>query len=441
MLNQFTITMIDMMERITLTTKELTKIKVLTSLIAKQITNQQAANRLGLCVRQVQRLKQAYLLEGDVAVIHKSRGKKSGKGYDTAFRAKIIRLYEEEYAGWNFSHFNDMLEDKHHIKLSDHYIHTILTAAGIKSPRAKKHKPRKHPPRERREYAGELLQTDASIHLWIILDGKKYALHGMIDDATNIVTALVLCDEETNFGYQITLADTIRRYGIPECLYTDFRTVFQTNKKLTIEEELEGKELEATRFAKMCQNLGISIVSTRIAQAKGRIERLWETLQDRLTKELKKANIATKEEANKYINDVFLPRYNARFASPIDYNKNYFIKVPEDFDYNRELALPITRTALHGCYIKLNHQTYQILRPDNTTANFRNNTKIIVYTCLDGSCYAKYQQQNYQLVPVTISRTAKTIQPKRTAAELSKIRSECAKKNLSSPWRKHYSHK
>lgn len=429
-----------MVEKITLSTKELTKIKVLTSLIAKQITNQQAATQLDLCVRQVQRLKQAYLIEGDSAVIHKSRGKASGRGYDVTFKTKIIHLYQNEYAGWNFSHFNDMLEDAHKIKVSDHYIYTILTEAGIKSPRAKKRKPRKHPPRERKENAGELLQTDASMHLWIILGGKKYALHGMIDDATGIVTALVLCDEETNIGYQIALADTIRHYGIPACLYTDYRTVFQTNKKLTLEEELAGKELEATRFARMCQNLGVDIISTRIAQAKGRIERLWETLQDRLTKELKKARITTKKEANKYINDVFLPRYNTRFASPIDYNKNYFVKVPEDFDYNRRLALPITRTALHGCYIKLNNQTYQILKSDGSTVSLRNNTKLIVYTCLDGSCYAKHRQQYYELKPVTITQAAKPAQSKRTAAELSKIRSECAKRNLNSPWRKYYSY-
>lgn len=427
-----------MMETITLSTRELAKLKVLSSLVAKQITNKQASERLGLCVRQIQRLKQAYLKDGDGAVIHKLRGRPSGRGYKAELKQKVIALYQEEYSGWNFCHFNDTLEDVHDIKLSDHYIYNLLTANGIKSPRAKKHKPRKHPPRDRKENAGELLQTDASLHLWMILGDKKYALHGMIDDATSIVTALVLCNEETSIGYQIALRDTIKRYGIPECLYTDYRTVFQTNKKLALEEELEGKELEATRFAQMCERLGIDIISTKVPQAKGRIERLWETLQDRLTKELQKANITTKKEANEYINTVFLPRYNTRFASDIDYTRNHFVRVSEDFDYNTELALPIKRTVLHGCYIKLHNQTYNVTKTDGTSTNFASRTKLTIFTCLNGTCYAEHNHQRYNLAPTTLLKPTKAATSPKTSAEISRIRSEVAKKNLNSPWRRYY---
>ena len=273
------ITINDIMEGYLFNMNEVKRIKVLQQLVAGQITNQQATNRLGLTARQIQRLKKTYQEFGDQAVIHGLKGKPSSRGYSEGLKQSIVTLYQEEYDGWNFSHFNDILEDNHSIRVSDHFIYQLLTSNGIKSPRAKKHKPKKHSPRNRKENAGELVQTDASIHLWIIVGNKKYALHGMIDDATNIVTALVLCNEETNRGYQLVLRDTIRRYGIPECLYTDFRTVFQTPKKLTLEEELEGKELEATRFAKMCNKLGVNIISTRSPQAKGRIERLWETLQ------------------------------------------------------------------------------------------------------------------------------------------------------------------
>lgn len=427
------------MEGYTFNMREVERIKVLHQLITRQINNQQAADRLGLKVRQVQRLKKAYREQGNQAVIHGLKGRPSGRGYGTALKQQIVDLYIDEYNGWNFSHFNDTLEDMHNIKVSDHFIYQLLTMHGIKSPRAKKHRPRKHPPRNRKENAGELLQTDASLHLWIMLGDRKYALHGMIDDATSTVTALVLCDEETNRGYQLALADTIRRYGIPECLYTDFRTVFQTPKRLSPEEELEGKELEATRFAKMCNKLGMGIISTRSPQAKGRIERLWETLQDRLTKELEKANITTKKEANDYINDVFLPRYNARFASSIDCNKNRFVMVSKDFDYNTELALPITRTALHGCYVKVNNNTFIMHNTDGKLANFRSSTKLTVYMCLDGTYYAEYGKVHYNLTPATIPQkpVVKTI-PK-TPEELSRIRSEIAKKN-NSPWRKYHAY-
>lgn len=423
------------------TVQDIERIKVLQALVARQINNQQAAKRLGLSVRQIIRIKQAYLAEGDQAVIHKLKGKPSVRGYSDELKKKIISLYKDEYNGWNFSHFNDTLEDDYSIKVSDRFVYNLLTTAGYKSPKAKKHKPKKHPPRERKENAGELLQTDASIHLWIVLgkgkDTHKYALHGMIDDATGIVTALRLCNEETNIGYQLCLADTIRRYGIPACLYTDYRTVFQTNKRLTIEEELAGKELEATRFANMCAQLGIGIISTTVPQAKGRIERLWATLQDRLAKELKQHYITTKKEANEYINGVFLPRYNTRFASKIDYNRNYFVKVGADFDYNKKLALPIKRKALHGCYLKLNSRVYCIKDLDGKNVSLPNHTELTVYTCLDGSSYVKDEATEYKLVLVNdLPKRTAIVKPRLAPEKLAEIRANNGRTSKS-PWH-HY---
>lgn len=431
------------MEEVTFTMCEVRRIKVLQQLTSKQITNQQAADKLGLTVRQIQRLKKTYIELGDKAVIHKLKGKPSGRAYSQELRDYIVELYANECPGWNFSHFNDCLEDDYDIKVSDRYVYNLLTTVGYKSPKKKKHKRKVHPPRDRRENAGELLQTDASIHLWIILGGKKYALHGMIDDATNIVTAAQLFDEETNIGYQSILAETIRNYGIPECLYTDFRTVFQSPKKLTakekIEAELTGKELNATRFTNMCKRIGVSIISTHEAQAKGRIERLWESFQDRLTKELLRNGIITKEEANRYIKETFLPRYNKRFASQIDYSRSLFVPVSKDFNYNEELALSVHRKALKGCYISLDGQYYVLQTEDGKVAHLPVNTSLEVFTCLDGTVFAATETMRYNLKPIKKPNTKP--QPLRmNPEELAKKRSEYAKTNLSSPWRKHYAH-
>lgn len=427
------------MEEPIFTMREVERIKVLQQLISRQITNQQAANRLRLKVRQVQRLKKAYLEQGDMAVVHKLKGRPSGRAYSQELRDYIVELYANECPGWNFSHFNDCLEDDYGVKVSDRYVYNLLTATGYKSPKKKKRKKKAHPPRERRENAGELLQTDASMHLWIILGDKKYALHGMIDDATNIVTAAELFDEETNAGYQSILAETIRNYGIPECLYTDFRTVFQSPKKLTAEEELEGKELNATRFANMCRRIGVSIISTREARAKGRIERLWESFQDRLTKELLREGIADKEEANRYIRETFLPRYNKRFASQIDYNKNHFVPVGKDFNYNEELALSAKRKALKGCYISLDGQYYVLQAEDGETAHLPTNTTLEVFTRLDGAVFAATETARYSLKP--IKKPAAKPKPLRMSPEeLAKKRSEYGKRNVNSPWRKYHAH-
>lgn len=431
------------MEVLTFTMREVERIKILQQLITGQINNQQASNRLGVTIRQVQRLKKDYLDHGNTAVMHKLKGHPSGRGYPKELREHITELYRNECPGWNFSHFNDILEDDYEIKVSDRYIYNLLTTAGYKSPRKKKHKKKVHPPRDRKENAGELLQTDASIHLWIVLGDKKYALHGMIDDATNIVTAAELFDEETNFGYQSILAETIRNYGIPECLYTDFRTVFQSPKRITEEEKLEaeltGKELNATRFANMCKRIGVGIISTREPQAKGRIERLWETFQDRLTKELLRESIITKKEANRYIKETFLPRYNKRFASQIDYNKNLFVPVGEDFNINEELALSVKRKALRGCYVSLGGQYYVLQNEGGKTAHLPTNATLEVFTCLDGTVFATTKTMRYNLRPIK-KPSVRPKPPRMSAEELNRKRSEYGKANLNSPWRRHYAH-
>ena len=421
------------MESITLTMNEQRVATVLQQLIDGKATNKDAARVLGLSVRQVQRKKKRYLAFGISSVPHKSRGKPTSRGYSLEFKENIVDIYKKDYLGWNFSHFRDTLEDDHDIIVSRSFIHLLLSGAGYKSPKRKKHKPKGHPPRNRRENAGELVQIDASDHAWIELSGEKHHLHGAIDDATGTVLSCVLQKEETAYGYQLMLKEIIEGYGFPECLYTDFRTVFQSNKKLSIEEELSGKEIGATRYARMLEHLGIDIISTMIPQAKGRIERLWETFQDRLVKELTKNHITSLEEANRYIKDVFLPRYNARFASTIDYSKNHFIKAPADFDYNAELALIEHHRVCHSTYLQSSSKTYAIMLNGKPTS-IRTSEVVDVYTRLDGSKWMLYNDQWYSLVEIHRVKVPKMQKPRLSPEELSARRSQIAKQT-NTPWR------
>lgn len=421
------------MESITLTMNEQKTAIVLQRLVDGKTTNKDAARVLGLSIRQIQRKKKNYLSYGIASVPHKSRCKPTNRGFSVELKENIVNIYKEDYLGWNFSHFRDILEDDHGIIVSRPFIHILLSRAGYKSPKRKKHKPKGHPPRSRREYAGELVQIDASDHAWIELSGEKHHLHGAIDDATGIVLSCVLQKEETAYGYQLMLKEIIENYGFPECLYTDFRTVFQSNKKLSIEEELSGKEINATRYTRMLEHLGIDIISTMVPQAKGRIERLWETFQDRLVKELKNKHITSLEEANRYIKDVFLPRYNARFASTIDYNKNHFIKASADFDYNAELALISHRRVCHSTYLQSDGHTYAITL-DGKPVSIRTNEEVDVYTRLDGDKWMLYDNAWYKLVEITRVRVPKSQKKRLSKEELSKVRSEIAKKT-NTPWR------
>ena len=397
--------------------KEQEKLAIIIRYCDGVITGTEAARQLGLSLRQVQRKKKAYLAEGMLSIIHKTKGKANSRGFGDEFANRIISLYKEEYPGWNFCHFGDALEDNHGIFVSDSYIYKLLTANGYKSPAKKRHKPKSHPPRVRRENAGELVQVDASKHQWLYGTDEYFYLHGAVDDATGIVTACVMMKEETTLGYQLLMVDTIKRYGIPECLYTDYRTVFQSakaNKEMSLEDYVAGKKVKDTRFAAMWNKLGSNIISTTNPRAKGRIERLWRTFQDRLLKELRRNKISTMEEANRYINEIFLPRYNARFASSINCSKNYFIPVPEDFDYNRKLAIWDERKILNGCYVSLGGK-YYIVKRNGKAIYTTSRDKFPIYLYLDGTRHLYYDDNmcDLELVPQKLAKPkiAKVINP------------------------------
>ncbi len=226
---------------------------IMVKLISKEISMNDTIRLTGLTERQLYRKKKAYIEDGIRSIPHKSRGKSYGKGYSKKFKDEIVRLYKEQYNGWNFYHFNDTLEDFHDIKVSDSFIYNPLTSNGIESPHKYKNKNKTtHSPRERKEFAGELIQVDTSKHQWFYGDDNYYYyLHGGIDDCTGKVTSCFFQKEETTFGYQMILKETIEVYGIPECLYTGYRTVFKSTKKeLTLEEELEGKKYSFYQYAR-----------------------------------------------------------------------------------------------------------------------------------------------------------------------------------------------
>lgn len=408
---------------------------IIIKFIAKELDIKQVCRLTGLSERQIYRKKKSYLEKGIESIPHGLKLNPSKKGYSKILKDKILSLYNEEYFGWNFHHFNDMLEDYHNIFVSDSFIYNLLTENGIESPYKYKKKRTPHPPRPRRENAGELIQVDASRHQWLYGDDNFYYLHGGIDDATGIVSSCFLTTQETIFGYQMIMKDTILNYGIPECLYTDYRTIFKSNKKeLTLEEEIEGKEIKNTRFANMLNYIGTDIISTIDPRSKGRIERLWRTFQDRLYKELKKKNINTIEKANQYIKDVFLPKYNARFASSIDYNKNVFIRVEESFDYNKELAVWSEHRIYHNCYLKYNN-TYYLIMKNNEKSFINTKGKVKIYTFVDGTEHIKFNDEWYDLKPIKELKIE--INPIKNTTYTSEQRSKNSKlSSQNSPWRK-----
>ena len=286
-------------------------------------TNKQIAAALGLSVRQVQRLKKALREEGLAGLAHGNRGSEAAHALPEDVAARVVKLYETKYTGFNFCHFHEKLLEVEGIQVSRPTVSRVLRRAGYRSPRKRrslKHRSR----RERRACEGAMLQLDGSPHDWLEGRGPRMCLVGAIDDATGKVVGALFRGWEDAQGYFLMMRQVVARYGIPETVYRDRHGIFERDPKQeeTIWEQLEGKRA-TTQFGRLMEELGIRQIAANSPQAKGRIERLWGTSQDRLVSELRLANACTIEEANEVLKRVVI-KHNQKFhRQPEDPNSVY----------------------------------------------------------------------------------------------------------------------
>ncbi|HEY4845997.1 MAG TPA: ISNCY family transposase [Candidatus Dormibacteraeota bacterium] len=288
---------------------------MLNQLQSGALVNAEAAGLLGLSVRQVQRLRGAYAVRGAAALVHGNRGRPSAHALDPALTARVVELAKHKYTGFNQHHLTERLTEDEGIQLSRPTIHRILKAAGIAAPRRRR-PPRHRQRRDRYPREGMLLQVDASRHDWLEGRGPWLSLVGGIDDATGRVPWAGFREQEDAFGYFQLLRQVVHRYGIPLSLYSDRHSIFiQTDtRELTLEEQLAGRR-RPTQFGRLLEELGVQLILARSPQAKGRVERLWGTFQDRLGSELRLAGASTREQADQVLWR-YLPRHNRRFIVP-----------------------------------------------------------------------------------------------------------------------------
>jgi len=302
-------------DRIELGRTEQRRLLVLNQLQGGGLVNEQAAGLLGLSVRQVQRLHAAYVERGAAALVHGNRGRPSAHALDPALAGRVVELAKRKYAGFNQHHLTERLAEAEGVQRSRPTIHRILKAAGIAAPRRRR-PPRHRQRRDRYPREGMLLQVDASGHDWLEGRGPWLSLVGGIDDATGRVPWAGFHEREDAFGYFQLLREVVHRYGIPLSLYSDRHSIFiQTeNRELSLEEQLAGRR-HPTQFGRLLQELGVQLILARSPQAKGRVERLWGTFQDRLSSELRLADARTREQAD-HVLARYLPRHNRRFTIP-----------------------------------------------------------------------------------------------------------------------------
>jgi transposase len=298
--------------KIMLSKQQLREAHVLRNYNEGQLSRQEAAKALKLSTRQISRKAKALREGGEAALIHRNTGRKPVHALTEEAKGKIIRLRQQEvYEGCNIQHFKECLATQHAISISYKALYNLLTEAGIKSPK-KHHKARKaHRSRKRKAMAGEMIQLDATPKEWFGSE-EKFALHGGIDDASSAITGLYMTQNECLAGYQEVMRQTVLNHGVPLSAYTDRHTIFRSPK--TAEKELAGEEANLTQFGRALAELGVNIIHAHSPQAKGRIERLWGTLQSRLPVEFRIHGITTVEAANEFLQNEYIPRFNKQFA-------------------------------------------------------------------------------------------------------------------------------
>lgn len=318
--------------RVDMSEKDARKIGIIGKLIEGELTNKQAARLLELSERQIMRLKAEATANGTMSILHKNRGRKPVNAIPARIAAEIINFYETNLNGYNFCHTADVLAEDKKIFVSPSTVSRVLKKHGIKSPKSKR-RPKKHRSRDAREHEGEMAQMDASPFDWLV-DGQILHLHGVIDDATGRVLALYLDKEETFKGYSECMFYMNATSHVPRELYTDRRTIFhfdsKTKKKLTIEEELAGITKKEPHFARALKELGVVLILATSAQGKGRVERLWETLQDRLAKDFRRKGIRDMDKANSFLRQ-YIGYFNRKFSViPASPEKIYIPKIRKD---------------------------------------------------------------------------------------------------------------
>ncbi len=307
-------------ETISLDSRAQQRLYVLNHLLAGEVTIEQSAAILRLSTRQVRRLVDRYRSDGATALVHGNRDRVPINRTDPAIRARLVELATTEYAGFNPVHLAETLAEEGHTELavSARTIRRLMAEAGRALPRTRR--PARHRARrERMPRAGMLLQTDGSRHDWLEGRGPMLTLVAAIDDATGIVTAATFRDAEDAAGYLEVFRRTVERYGRPLAVYSDRHPIFtkDPNRPPTLAEQLAGKR-SFTQVGRALDEATIAWIGASSPQAKGRVERLWGTKQDRLVSELRRAGASTIEAAN-IVLARYLPRHNRRFAiAPAD---------------------------------------------------------------------------------------------------------------------------
>ena len=354
-----------MEKTIILSGKEQRQAQVLTRLVAGRLSRVEAAQLLGLSQRQIQRKSARFEAEGVSALVHGNRGRAPGHKTEEALVSRILALAGQEgpLHEFNVCHLQEILAEQQQITIGRSTLDRLLKEQGIrKAKKGGSSRPRRKR-RERKSAEGMLVQMDGSPHDWLQGRGPRMCLMGSIDDATGKVLYLHFHPTESQEAYLRMLRQIAREHGLPMAVYHDRHTILRSPKEATIEEELAGKE-PMSQVQRVLHELGVESIAALSPQAKGRIERLWGTLQDRLVGEMRLAQVENLEQANAFLPG-FLIRFNPRFAIEPQDPEPAWVSLPADVDLDYFFAARHRRTVRADHTLSFEGKTLQVLDKKN----------------------------------------------------------------------------
>jgi transposase len=365
-------------ETCTLSQKELQRVTVISACMQGNLACARAAELLDLSPRHIKRLKARYRLGSAAALAHASRGRPSHRRLPDAVRERILQLSRTRYAGFNDHHLCEKLVEHEGFSLSRETLRRLLRQHGIGSPR-KRRPPAHRQRRLRSARIGELVQLDGSPHDWLEGRGPLLTALGMQDDATGKILAAQFFPSETTSAYLCLLRQLLGRHGVPLAFYGDRSGIFVRNDhRWTVEEQLAGKR-QPTQFGRALDQLGVTFIAAHSPQAKGRIERLWGLLQDRLTSELRLAKASDIDSANAVLRK-FIADYNRRFARLPRETATAWREAPENLE--RICCFVHERIVSNDNVVQWDGRRFQI--PQQARRFSFAGAKIHIYQALDG---------------------------------------------------------
>src|SRR5512145_296146 len=373
---------------ITMSRRESKRLHIIHQALDLKITQVAAAAVLSLSERQLRRLIKRVRAEGDDGICHRSRGKASNHRIRPKIKARALKLFKQEYDDFNLAHATEILSEVHGIAISDETLRLWLNEAEIsyKKRRAKKHRQR----RERKACFGELVQIDGSHHDWFEGRGPLCVFMGYIDDATGTVYGRFY-DYEGTIPAMDSMKRYIKLYGVPQSVYLDKHSTYKSWAEPTIDEQLSGQG-PMSHFEKSLADLEVEVIHANSPQAKGRVERLFKTLQDRLVREMRLQRIKSVDEANVFL-ETYLPKHNRRFRKEAREKADLHRPALPTRELDRILCIKEERTVKNDFTIAYANKLYQI--EQMTRAK-----KVTVEEHLNGSLHITYKGQDlrYRLI-------------------------------------------